>query len=45
MFYKLQYTQAFVVFLLMVAGCTDSSTNNKQAITGDGDLGYRASWA
>jgi|TARA_B110000967_G_C18870603_1_gene555190 hypothetical protein len=45
MFYKLQYTLAFVVFLLMVAGCSDSSTDNKQTITVDRDPNYRGSWA
>ena len=45
MFYQLHYTQAFVVFLLMVAGCSDSSTDNKQTITVDRDPNYRGSWA
>ena len=45
MFYKLQYTLTFVVFLLMVAGCSDSSTDNKQTITVDRDPNYRGSWA
>jgi len=42
---KLQYTLALVVFSLMVAGFADSSTDNKQAITGDGSRDYRGSWA
>jgi polygalacturonase len=41
----LQYTLALVVVSLIVAGCTDSSTNNKQTITDDKDPNYRGSWA
>jgi hypothetical protein len=41
----LQYTLALVVVSLIVAGCTDSSTDNKQTITDDKDPNYRGSWA
>ena len=42
---KLQYILAFIVFSLMVAGCTDSSTGLKQATAGYADPNYRGSWA
>ena len=41
----LQYTLALVVVSLIVAGCTDSLTDNKQTITDDKDPNYRGSWA
>ena len=45
MLHKLQYTLGLIVFSLIVGGCTGSSTDNKQTITGDRDPDYRGSWA
>ena len=42
---KFQFALVLIVFSLMVAGCTESSTEVKQVTAGDRDPDYRGSWA
>jgi|TARA_B110000090_G_scaffold54920_1_gene62680 hypothetical protein len=42
---KFQFALVLIVFSVIVAGCTDSSTDVKQTTAGDSDPDYRGSWA